>query len=785
MMSKRNLKLLGIKRMALTSLVLTSGLWLSGCNSSPSTRQNESETSNSNQAQTYNVPVSDHVQFELQERLINAVPGDVIQLEEGVYELHSQLDLVCDNLTIRGRGQEKTILSFGNQKYGSEGIVATGDNFVIESLAVENSVGNAIKVLGADGVIFRDVRAEWTGEPSPDNGAYGIYPVQCSNVLIEDCIAIGASDAGIYVGQSQDVVVRRCRVERNVAGIEIENTHRADVYENVATENTGGLLVFDLPGLPVTNGGHIRVFKNKVFKNNLDNFAAPGNIVATVPAGTGLMIMAADQVEVFDNDITDNQTTGVSIVSYLVTGRPINDPKYDPFSEGIWIHDNRIEGGGDKPSGELAMMLSQIVGTPFPQIFYDGIINVQKIVDGQIPDEIMLRLSDNGDVTFANANLGLYTPENVAAGRHKVDRDLKPYIGKHEALDKTVLKELAPASDQTNPAVAVYRQAPKKLSQWGLFKGNVSSQKPIDGVFRYDLNTQLFSDYAVKFRFIRLPDGKPMVYQPDSVFEFPVGTIIAKTFAYPQDMRKPQEKTRLLETRIQQHTETGWYGFSYVWNDEQTEAELALGGGSKQVSWIHTDGKQQTNSYQIPNANQCLNCHSQADRFVPLGPTARNLNREFQQDHGHANQLEHWQDSGQLTGMPDQEQIPLLPVFHDESTGNVAQRARAWLDVNCAHCHSPTGTARTSGLDLRLSQTDLSKVGVWKSPVATGRGSGNHRFDIVPGKPEESILIYRLESDEAGVRMPNLARNLSHSESTAVIRAWIASMPAEDPKPAE
>jgi parallel beta-helix repeat protein len=728
---------------------------------------------------TYVVLPGDSVQYDFQMRLINAVPGDVIQLEEGTYQLDSQLDVTCDNVTIRGRGADKTILSFRDQQVGSEGILATGNAFVIEDLAVEDTVGNAIKVLGSEGVIFRGVRTEWTGGPDPDNGAYGIYPVQCSNVLIEDCIAIAASDAGIYVGQSHDVIVRRSRAEQNVAGIEIENTLRADVYENVATNNAGGLLVFDLPGLQVTNGGQVRIFKNRIFKNNHENFAAPGNIVATVPAGTGLMIMAADRVEVFDNDISDNQSTGITVISYLITQRPIKDPKYDPYPEGIWIHDNRISGGGDNPSGELLTMLTSVVGKPFPQVFYDGLVNEMKLVDGELPAELSLTLSGMGEATFANVHLAQLTPENIAAGRHTVDRDPENYAGTPEHLAEVKQQPLPAPPANGNPAVDIYRQAPALLSEWGLFKGNGSEHQPAEGIFPYDLNTPLFSDYTSKYRFIRLPGGSSMTYQQEDVFTFPVGTLIIKTFSYPRDMNEPAAGEQLLETRIQQHTETGWYGFSYLWNEENTEATLALGGAAVDVSWTDQDGRGRSNLYQVPNANQCLSCHSRDGTFVPIGPTAANLNRDS--GDGHGNQLAHFQTAGLLTGVPDLEQVPALPVFDDEATGSVTERARAWLDVNCAHCHNPRGSARTSGLDLRASQVDPAKYGVLKSPVASGRGSGGRHFDIMPGQPDQSILVYRIESEELGVRMPNLARNLSHPESIELVRAWIKSLPAEPP----
>ncbi|MCA9006423.1 MAG: right-handed parallel beta-helix repeat-containing protein, partial [Planctomycetaceae bacterium] len=265
------------------------------------------------EASTYTFSPGPEFRFEFQSRLIQAVPGDVLILKEGTYDLHSGLNLVTDNVTIRGQGHEKSVLSFKNQTDGSFGLLASGDNLVLENFAVEDTSHNAIKVLGAENVTFRGVRTEWTGGPKKTNGAYGLYPVQCKNVLIENCVAIGAADAGIYVGQSTDVIVRNSRAEANVAGIEIENTVNADVYDNVVTGNTGGLLVFDLPGLPQKNGRHVRLFRNRIFKNNLANFAPAGNMVASVPAGTGILLMATDDVEIFENTITDNRSFNVSV----------------------------------------------------------------------------------------------------------------------------------------------------------------------------------------------------------------------------------------------------------------------------------------------------------------------------------------------------------------------------------------------------------------------------------------------------------------------------------------
>lgn len=311
---------------------------------------------------TYHVSPSADVQYRLQELIINALPGDTIQLEAGLYEFQSQIDVAVDNITIRGSGSDKTVLSFKKQASGGQGIEATGNNLLIEGLAVEDTAGNAIKVVGARNVTFRDVRAEWTGPASMSNGAYGIYPVQCHNVLMEKCSAYGASDAGLYVGQCHDVVVRQCRAERNVAGIEIENTIGADVYNNVATNNTGGVLVFDLPGLQVKAGHTVRVYDNQIVNNNHVNFADPGGIVSTVSPGTGVIVLATDEVEVFRNKIENNQTVGICIVSFLTVGRKINDHEYDPTSHSVSIYDNQISDCGSDPAGEMGKILKPVLG---------------------------------------------------------------------------------------------------------------------------------------------------------------------------------------------------------------------------------------------------------------------------------------------------------------------------------------------------------------------------------------------------------------------------------------
>jgi len=228
------------------------------------------------------------------------------------------------------------------------------------------------------------VRTEWTNGADTGNGAYGIYPVQSSNVLIDGSVAIGASDAGIYVGQSTQIIVRNSRAEYNVAGIEIENSTFADVHNNIAINNTGGILVFDLPNLPVQGGRNTRVFNNQISNNNTGNFAPEGNIVGTVPAGTGLMILANDNIEVFGNDFADNNSANVMIVSYHITGLPIDDENYDPFPEAIHIHNNNFSGGGGQPDSEPLQALQQAIGQAIPDVVWDG-----TVVPGKAAEEVL------------------------------------------------------------------------------------------------------------------------------------------------------------------------------------------------------------------------------------------------------------------------------------------------------------------------------------------------------------------------------------------------------------
>lgn len=306
----------------------------------------------------------------------------------------------------------------------------------------------------------------------------------------------------------------------------------------------------------------------------------------------------------------------------------------------------------------------------------------------------------------------------------------------------------------------------ENLSEYGFFKGTLKDQIPTDGVVLYTLNSPLFSDYASKLRFVRLPEGKSVSYNPDSVLQFPVGTAIVKTFYYPFDERNPEKGRRLMETRVLLHEAKGWVALPYIWNKEQTDAVLEVAGGSDQVSWIDAAGKKQSFEYQVPNMNQCKGCHERSGEMTPIGPSVRQLND--------GQQLQHWETAGLLKGLP-KDHIPAL-VNYSNASASLDDRVKAYLDINCAHCHNATGPARSSGLYLEWNSKDRTAYGFFKAPVAAGRGSGNLSYDIVPGKPEQSILHYRMASRDPGVMMPELGRQLTHHEGVELVRSWIQSM---------
>ena len=360
-------------------------------------------TSFSASAKEVFIEPSNNSHEEVQTALIELSPGDVLTLSPGTFVFEDGLSLDVDEVIVRGSGMDETILDFKNQMSGAQGLLVTSDRVTLKDFAVTDAKGAAIKVIGAEGINMINLKTEWTGGPKSTNGAYGLYPVESSDVLIDGCVAIGASDAGIYVGQSKNIIVRNSVAQYNVAGIEIENSYYADVYDNLASHNTGGILVFDLPDLPQQGGHHVRVFRNKVIDNDTDNFAPEGNIVGEVPRGTGIIIQANSDVEVFDNDISGNGTVNVSIVTY---SNETQDENYYPHPRSIQIHGNRFGEGGFDPdigTGELAAILFELSGGNMPDIFWDGIVPTSQIIFGQ-PDDERLILSNNGDATFLTIN---------------------------------------------------------------------------------------------------------------------------------------------------------------------------------------------------------------------------------------------------------------------------------------------------------------------------------------------------------------------------------------------
>lgn len=339
---------------------------------------------------------------------------------------------------------------------------------------------------------------------------------------------------------------------------------------------------------------------------------------------------------------------------------------------------------------------------------------------------------------------------------------------------------------------------PPLLSDWGQVGLSGGDLVLGENVVAYDMNTALFTDYAHKLRTIWMPDGTTARYREGDTLDFPVGTVITKTFYYPridgelgervartedadadfQDGRMDMGQVRLVETRILVHRENGWVALPYRWNEDQTEARLHRVGAVIPMTLVAEDGAEEAFNYVMPNTNQCAGCHapdSNSRAISPIGPKPRHINRDFAYADMTQNQLERLEAVGFLQGLPDLGQVPRNAAWGDEHA-SLDALARSYLDVNCSHCHSEVGPADTSGLFLEPDTPYGPNLGVCKLPIAAGSGTGNRPYDIVPGEPENSILVYRIDNVEPDEMMPELGRSTVHAEGLELVERWITEM---------
>lgn len=713
-----------------------------------------------------------------------AQPGTIFEFGAGTFVFTRGLIVSESHVTIAGQGREETTLDFSGAN-AAEAILATGNEFVVRDLGVFDPPGDGIKTIGVDGVTMQNVSVVWPNAADPNNGPYGLYPVLSNNILIEGCYVQGAEDAGIYVGQSSNALVQRNWAQGNVAGIEIENTIDAEVRFNVATQNTGGILIFDLPGLSQA-GRSSRVHNNWVFDNNGPNFGS--GILALVPPGTGVLVVATDDVEIFNNQIFGNSTAGIAILSYVITGLGFDPNTFDAYPERIYIHGNALADNGDDPQGTIGQALALQFALPpnsfIPDIMWDRIIDPDLVIgpDGLLPEELRICVQNNGAATFGT----LGVPPSG-------DRfDLAPYDCSHTPVAPVALAartDLPPEQQGLSPAEtaalcgatpagvnwAAFEADCPDLSDYNLFVGNDPRGPVVERGIEYDLTTPLHSDYALKYRFAFVPPGQAAAYDAEDAMDFPVGTIISKTFSFDTPSGEQVVETRLLIRRA-----AGWRALVYVWDGAMTAADLRQEGAIVEVTFNHPDGSTPTIPYEVPDVNQCAGCHAGVSEPMELiGPKARWLNRPVPGDGSGPNQLVAWTDAGILTGAPDPGVAPRQPDAFDPSDGTVQERARAYLEINCAHCHRPGGRAGFSGLWLEADEPEGTATGICKTPIAAG--VGGLTYDVVPGNPDESILVVRMESVDPSVQMPELSKSIVHDVGVELVREYIEGLPGDCP----
>jgi parallel beta-helix repeat protein len=853
--------------------------------------------------------------------IFEASAGDTVLLCEGKFDMPTGLLINSKpGLTLKGAGMKKTFLNFAKSD-SAEGINASySDGLILQDFTVEDTPGNGIRIFRSNFITMRGVRARWHDlagrdetdpgyTPRSDVGAYALYPVETRHILMENCEAHGASDAGVYVGQSSDIIVRNCLATYNVAGYEFENTYRAIFENNVATKNTGGFLIFDLPDLRQYGEKNI-VRNNKSFNNNTENFAPIGNIVGLTPRGTGMLILASDQLEIYGNEIYDNDTIGIAMVNFGLVDNKYPDLRYDFFPEGVEIHSNTFRNNGSNPqqpnadrgvASALPLLLRVKNFGRGADIVWDGgedtpngCTEYPKDKDG-VPlnesnpnekDRYEARVDERGrpnwdrsdkeptckynawkfnaqgklkkpenglcitnnkhdgnplTTPFLNAKLNrtdfgpelaqqLITPGSTDLAPHNCDLPTRalpvlklPYVPVKEAQrpsDAEVQKVCSAVKPGEVNWAALEKYNCPELSQYGLFsdpKSPLSAGNGKDGVMPYELNSTLFTDYASKYRVIFLPPTTPgsatakqAKYQDSregitATLDFPVGTVISKTFTFrKEDADGNLLSENVVETRllIKRKTTAGvnWVGLPYVWKKDasgnNTKAVLSLAGDSVSVSWDYRDPNPNVkkngararytgsaSQYTVPAALNCISCHGGDDReagSAPIGPKARLMDRGINKDLSGENQLAFMVRKGWLDKVPTTHDAksPVwdLPGSTGQTPGSamdVHLRVRAYLEVNCMHCHNPNGGGSNSGLFLDSFRTVDKRYGICKKPVAAGRGSGGFKHDIVLGQAGSSILPFRVGSAEAGIRMPSIARTVVHGEASALINDWV------------
>ncbi len=968
---------------------------------------------------TYKIALGTNATRDMITAMVSAVPGDTIEFGCGFYDLTTNLQLAnTEAITIKGCGKDKTVLSFrgSNQPNGILAVNMRG--LVIEDLTVADTSGNGFELRSVDHGTLRRVRAFWstgggrtsttpitkdnfttvmkvdctdpatlnpeapenmypgadTSSPnytvSPNAGRYGIYPVGSQNILIDDAESIGASDAGIYVGQTNNAIIRNSRAAFNVFGFEIENVQGGEYHDNIAECNTGGYLIYDLDGNLRQYGDRTRMYDNKSRMNNTYNFTSSG-FVGSVPPGSGMITLAYDRIDVFDNEFSDNNTGGIIHVSYELFpeggGRP-SEKRIDFYTEGMHIFRNKFTNNGnalprattlDLVNQDVARFLPAIIGLKTTaacanpanlaaciaaggtglnavgfrgaHIIWDGLEDapaetcaypkkpngdpVPKDERGKpqhtneetptchynlykfntatpkariVPDWFASCIDD--DNTFSNDSIkymnfrgtkGADAAIALAVGNEPTPQQLQEIpdfpssfdMSPHQCVTKygknlpplpaVVIPPFVPSNDTdatpTQAEIDALCNAPLKtgkvnfaaarvncptLDKYNLFKnaqdptseantanpgGESDTNTP--GV-PFVLNTKLFSDYSVKYRVLFMPEGGKAVYKDTSTdganatIIYPVGTIIAKTFAFITSETAPVTEnvveTRLLIKRLnsKSHT-TRWDGLAYIWEtvDGKRVAKLSQSGGVASVSWNFKDvdsnvAQSGSTNYQIPNANQCLSCHSREDSeagSAPIGTKVRNINRPYKSESSkvtgqstHAssgmNQVAWLCSRGLMLGCPTDlgvnatsqiaTKVERLPIFNKTGDGHatdtkadIEARARAYLEVNCQHCHNVRGFAASTGLYLNTSGPVGLAHGICKHPTATGtEGSGGRPVDIFPADPSRSIIDFRIgpSAISPAAVMPPLARSVPHTEGHALIAQWIRDVIVKD-----